>query len=300
MAASHPTLSGAFTALVTPFNDAGEIDVPAYEALVERQIAGGISGLVPCGTTGETPTLTEQEQAELIKLTVNFAKGRVPVYAGTGSFSTKKTIEACKRALDAGATGVMVVMPYYSKPTQEGLVQHIVTVAKAAGDAPVILYNIPGRTGIDLLPDATERICEAAPNVIASKEATGNVLRCQELKRRLGERLTVLSGDDSLTVAMMAVGAKGVISVTSNVYPDKVSEIVALALAGKFGEALARQFEILPVHDAMFIEANPGPVKTVAALQGHMSAAVRLPLVPVTDATQAKLAAVIARFEGRS
>jgi 4-hydroxy-tetrahydrodipicolinate synthase len=290
------TLQGAFTALVTPFDGAGEIDQGAFDALVERQIHGGIAGLIPCGTTGETPTLTEEEQVLLVRRAVAVSRGRVPVYAGTGSFSTKKTIEASRRAFAAGATGVMVVMPYYSKPTQEGLFQHIVAVAKAV-DGPVILYNVPGRTSVDLGVETTERICAAAANVVATKEATGNVLRCQELKRRLGDRLTVLSGDDALTLPMMAVGASGVISVTSNVYPDRVSALVRLALEGRFAEARALHFRLLPVHDAMFIEANPGPVKAAAAHKGWMTEATRGPLVPVSEATRVKVGEALARFE---
>jgi 4-hydroxy-tetrahydrodipicolinate synthase len=287
---------GAYTALVTPFTEAGEVDWGAFEALVERQVVGGIAGLVPCGTTGETPTLTDAEQVELVRRAVVVAGKRAPVIAGTGSFSTKKTIEASRRALEAGASAVMVVMPYYSKPTQEGLVQHTVAVA-AAVEAPVVLYNIPGRTGIDLLPEATERICEKAANVVATKEATGNVLRCQELKRRLGDRLTVLSGDDALTLPMMAVGAAGVISVTRNFFPAQVSELTRLVLAGDMAAARRLHFAMLPVHDAMFIEANPGPVKAACALKGWMRDTVRLPLVAPTEATRTRLAEALRAFE---
>jgi 4-hydroxy-tetrahydrodipicolinate synthase len=290
-------LQGAYTALVTPFTAEGDVDLGAFEALVERQIAGGISGLVPCGTTGETPTLTDDEQVELVRRAVKVSAGRVPVIAGTGSFSTKKSIEASKRALEAGASAVMVVMPYYSKPTQEGLVQHVTAVAAAVGGAPVVLYNIPGRTGVDLGPEATERICEKAANVVATKEATGNVLRCQDLKRRLGDRLAVLSGDDGLTLPMMAVGAAGVISVSSNVYPGPVSEVVRLALAGDFAAARRRHLALLPVHDAMFLEANPGPVKAACAWKGWMRADVRLPLVAASEGTRSKLEAILGAYE---
>ncbi len=295
---SYPKLENAFTAIVTPFTAGGaEVDVPALEALVERQIAGGISGLVPCGTTGETPTLTDAEQIEVIERTCEVARGRALVFAGTGSFSTKKTVEASKRAVEAGVTGVMVVMPYYNKPTQDGLVAHVKAVASAVA-CPIILYNIPGRSGIDLSVEATLRIVDACPNVIATKEATGNVLRAQELKRRLGDRLTVLSGDDSLTLAMMAVGAAGVISVTSNLYPAEVGEVTRLANDGRWKDALAAHQRLLPVHDAMFLEANPGPVKAAAEAKGHMLGAVRLPLVAPSEATREKLRATIRAFEG--
>src|SRR4051812_35430803 len=224
-------LSGTYTAIVTPFTPDGDaVDHAALEALVEAQIAGGVSGLVPCGTTGESPTLAEEEQQDVVKRVVTVARGRVPVLAGTGSFSTKKSIAASKAALAAGADGVMIVMPYYNKPSQDGLREHVLAVARAV-PCPIVLYNVPGRSVVDLSADTTARICESAANVFALKDASGNVLRCQELKRGLGDRLTVLSGDDGLTLPMMAVGASGVISVSSNVRPREVSEVTRLALA---------------------------------------------------------------------
>jgi 4-hydroxy-tetrahydrodipicolinate synthase len=292
------SLRGAFTALVTPFTRSGEaVDEAAYAALVEAQIAGGVAGLVPCGTTGEAPTLDDDEQAALVKRTVEIARGRVPVVAGTGSFSTKKTVAATERALGAGAAGVMVVMPYYSKPSQEGLYRHVLAVARAASGAPVVLYNIPGRTQVDLDVESTLRILEAAPNVVGLKDATGNVLRCQELKRRAGARLAVLSGDDGLTVAMMAVGAEGVISVTSNVYPAEVARVVGHALAGRWAEARDAHFRLVPVHEAMFFEPNPAVAKAVLARQGRMNATLRLPLVEATGGAIERAMAAIERFE---
>ncbi len=205
-----------------------------------------MSGLVPCGTTGETPTLTDEEQVQ-DRRAVSLAKGRVPVLAGTGSFSTKKTILASKAALAAGADGVMVVMPYYNKPSQEGLRQHVLAIAKAVS-APVVLYNVPGRSVVDLSAETTARICEGAPNVVGLKDATANVLRCQELKRTLGDRLAVLCGDDGLTVPMMSVGASGVISVTSNVRPREVSEVTRAVPRGRSAGARAKHFALLPLH----------------------------------------------------
>ncbi|KYF60063.1 4-hydroxy-tetrahydrodipicolinate synthase, partial [Sorangium cellulosum] len=238
-------LSGTLTALVTPFTPDGEaVDFQALDALVEAQIAGGVSGLVPCGTTGESPTLTEAETTAVVRRVVEAARGRAPVIAGTGSFSTKKTIDASRAALAAGADGVMIVMPYYSKPSQDGLREHLLAVAKAVS-APIVLYNIPGRTGVDLSAETTERVCAAAPNVVAIKDATGHVLRCQELARRLGDRLTVLCGDDALTVAMMALGAKGVISVTSNVLPRETSAVTRKFLAGDLAGARAAHLSLL-------------------------------------------------------
>jgi len=290
-------LSGTFTAIVTPFGPDGEsVDLAALDALVEAQIAGGVSGLVPCGTTGEAPTLTDEEQITVIARTVKIAAGRVPVLAGTGTFSTKKTIAASKAALAAGADGVMVVMPYYNKPSQDGLREHAVAVARAV-PCPVVLYNIPGRSVVDLGADATARICEAAPNVVGLKDATGNVLRCQELKRRLGDRLAILCGDDALTLPMMSVGAGGVISVSANVRPREVSEVTRLALAGDWHGARAAHLALLELHASMFIEPNPAPAKAALALAGTMSASVRLPLVPAGEALRRQLAEVLARLE---
>jgi len=291
---SHP-LSGTHTALVTPFKDDGSVDVAAFEKLVEAQLAGGVSGLVPCGTTGESPTLDDDEQLDLVKRCVAAARGKAKVIAGTGSFSTKKTIAASIAAEKAGADAVMVVVPYYSKPTQEGLFQHFVAVAKAVS-CPVVLYNVPGRTALDLSADTLLRIMEAAPNVSATKEATNNVLRAQELVRRSEGRLTVLSGDDALTLPMISVGAQGVISVTSNVLPGHVSRVTKLALAGKWEEARAAHFALLPVHEVMFVEANPGPVKAAMAARGLPSENVRGPLAPISQASRTKVLEVVKTF----
>jgi 4-hydroxy-tetrahydrodipicolinate synthase len=283
------SLNGTWTALVTPFTHGGEaVDFDALSALVEAQIAGGVSGLVPCGTTGEAPTLTDDEQHAVVARVVEAARKRVPVFAGTGSFSTKKTIAASKAALAAGADGVMIVMPYYNKPSQDGLREHTLAVARSI-DAPIILYNIPGRSVVDLTAETTEQICSAAANVVAIKDATGNVLRCQELKRRLGERLTVLCGDDGLTVPMMAAGASGVISVASNVLPKRVSEVTTRALAGDFKGALAAHLALLEFHGLLFVEPNPAPAKALLAHLGRMKQDVRLPLVVASEGTRRKL-----------
>jgi 4-hydroxy-tetrahydrodipicolinate synthase len=290
-------LTGTFTALVTPFTPDGDaVDFAAFDALVEAQIAGGVTGLVPCGTTGEAPTLTDEEQLAVIKRTVAVAKGRVPVLAGTGSFSTKKTIAASKAAVAAGADGVMVVMPYYNKPSQDGMREHVLAVARAVS-CPIVLYNIPGRSVVDLSADTTEKICAAAPNVVGLKDASGNVLRCQELKRRLGERLTILSGDDGLTLPMMSVGASGVISVSSNVRPREVSEVTRRALAGDWSGARAAHLALLELHGLMFVEPNPAPAKAALAAAGKMSPAVRLPLVPASEGLTRQITEAIARLE---
>jgi 4-hydroxy-tetrahydrodipicolinate synthase len=273
---------------------AGAIDVEALDRLVEDQIEGGVSGLVPCGTTGEAPTLTDAEQIEVIRRVVQRARGRVPILAGTGSFSTKKSVSASRAAVEAGADGVMIVMPYYNKPSQDGMCAHVLEIARSV-DVPVVLYNIPGRSVVDLAPETTERICAQAKNVVGMKEATGNVLRCQELVRRLGDRLTVLSGDDALTLPMMAVGAKGVISVTSNVLPAQTSRVTRLALEGRFHEAKAAHFELLELHGLLFVEPNPAPAKAALALMGKMSPAVRGPLVPCSEALTGRLQEALGR-----
>jgi 4-hydroxy-tetrahydrodipicolinate synthase len=288
---------GTFTAIVTPFSPDGEVvDFAALDALVEAQIQGGVSGLVPCGTTGEAPTMTDEEQAQVIARVAGIAKGRVPVLAGTGTFSTKKTIAASKAALAAGADGVMVVMPYYNKPSQEGLRQHVLAIAKAV-PAPIVLYNIPGRSVVDLSAETTARICEQAANVVALKDATGNVLRCQELKRLLGDRLAVMSGDDGLTLPMMSVGASGVISVTSNVRPREVSEVTRRFLDGDLEGARKQHFALLPLHGLLFVEPNPAPAKAALAAAGKMSPSVRLPLAPASEGLAKQIAAALARLD---
>jgi 4-hydroxy-tetrahydrodipicolinate synthase/4-hydroxy-tetrahydrodipicolinate reductase len=243
--ARHMSLrfEGTFTALVTPFKDDLSIDWDAFDKLVEGQVAGGVQGIVPCGTTGESPALDHEEQLELVKRCVKLAKGKCIVLAGTGTNSTRSTINGSQAAARAGADAVMVVVPYYNKPTQEGLRQHYLEVA-AAVDVPVVVYNIPGRTGIDLTTDTLARICEKAPNVVAVKEATGNVLRAQEIVRTIGSRISVLSGDDALTLPMISIGARGVISVTSNLYPAEVAKTTRLALDGKWDDARRARHDV--------------------------------------------------------
>ena len=291
------SLSGAYTALVTPFSpDGSEVDFVAFEKHLEAQIEGGITGLVPCGTTGEVPTLSEAEQFELIARSKRVAKGRAVVLAGTGSNNTKKSIEGAKAAVEAGADAVMIVMPYYSKPTQEGLFQHVCAIAKSVS-VPIVLYNIPGRSVVELSVDSSLRVLDACPNVIGFKDATGNVLHCQELISRAKRPISILSGDDALTVPMMSVGARGVISVTSNVYPRQVSDMVSDALAGRFAEAGQKQIALFAVNKAMFSEASPAPAKAAAALKGRMHTSVRLPIVEASAECRARLSAVMAAYE---
>jgi 4-hydroxy-tetrahydrodipicolinate synthase len=294
---SPTRLAGAYTALVTPFTEDGSaVDLDALEWLIEAQLAAGISGLVACGTTGESPTLTEAEQKLVIERTVKTARGRVPVIAGAGSFSTQKTIKTAETALEAGADGVMIVMPYYNRPTQAGLIEHVAHVAQAV-KAPVVLYNIPARTGVDLGIEATEAIAGRASNVIGIKDATGNVLRCQEIVRRLGDRLAVMCGDDALTLAMMACGARGLISTSSNLFPKPVADTCRLCLAGEWNEARRVHLAMLPVYEAMFIEASPAPVKFALSQRGRIKGTVRLPLVAASEAARAKIVETVKRYE---
>lgn len=269
-------LRGAFTALVTPFRD-GEVDEKALRDLVERQIASGIDGLVPCGTTGESVTLRGDEPARVMRAVVEQARGRVPVVAGAGSNATDKTIALSRTAREAGVDGLLLVCPYYNKPTQAGLEAHFRAVL-AEVPMPAVLYNVPGRTGSDLSADTVERLTDV-PHVIGLKEATGNILRTQEVVRRCGDRLAVLSGDDALTLGILAVGGTGVISVTSNLAPKEVADVCRLWREGETAESRRLHQRLLPVHDALFIEANPGPVKLAMADAGFLAPEIRLPLV---------------------
>jgi 4-hydroxy-tetrahydrodipicolinate synthase len=278
-------LEGTYTALVTPFSEqAGQpIDWGAFDALIEAQVGGGVAGVVPCGTTGECATLTPEEHRRVIERTVDRVKGRVQVIAGTGSNSTREAVGLSKDAERAGADAVMVIVPYYNRPSQEGLYLHFVEVARSVS-LPVVVYNVPARTGVDLTADTLARIAQAAPNVVAVKEATGNVLRAQQIARVLGDRMIVLSGDDGLTLPMIAVGARGVVSVTSNLLPADVVGATRLALEGRVDEARHAHLRLLVVHEAMFVEASPTPVKAALAMSGVMEATVRPPHAPCSEA----------------
>jgi 4-hydroxy-tetrahydrodipicolinate synthase len=290
-------IEGTYTAIVTPFRDepGQPIDWDALDALLDAQVAGGVTGVVPCGTTGETPTLTHDEDQAIIERTVERVKGRIQVVAGTGSNSTHEAVKASQAAERAGVDAVMVVVPYYNRPTQEGLYRHFVEVARSV-KLPVVVYNIPGRTGTDLAPETLARIAEAAPNVVATKEATGNVLRAQKIVQTMGAKMIVLSGDDALTLPMCAVGARGVISVTSNVLPAEVSGATKLALHGPADEARRAHLALLPVHEAMFLEASPAPVKGALAMRKMMRDVVRPPMAPCTEGTRKAVAAALEAY----
>jgi 4-hydroxy-tetrahydrodipicolinate synthase len=287
-------IEGTYTAIVTPFRDeAGQpIDWAALDALIDAQVEGGVAGIVPCGTTGESPTLSHEEHAQVVERAVKRANKRIQVIAGAGSNSTREAVDLVQHAERAGADAVMVIAPYYNKPTQEGLYRHFVEVASKTR-LPVIAYNVPGRTVVDLLPETLARICGAAPNVVAIKEATGNVVRAQRIVQTMGDRIVVLSGDDSLTLPMVACGARGVISVTSNVLPAEVTRATRLAIEGRMEDARKAHLALLPVHDAMFIEASPAPVKAALAHRGVMKDAVRSPIVPASEGARAAITAAL-------
>jgi 4-hydroxy-tetrahydrodipicolinate synthase len=290
-------LRGALTALVTPLSaDGSSIEIGALERLISTQLEAGIGGLVACGTTAETPTLTPEEQREVIKTVVRLAKGKVPVVAGAGNNDTLDSINLARTAVEAGADAVMVVMPYYNKPSQEGMVRHVQAIAGAV-DVPVVIYNIPGRTIVDLSVESTLRIADTCKNVVAVKDATGKLDYAMDLLSRAGNRLTLLCGDDPLTVPMMSVGATGVISVTSNLLPGAVQKVTELMLAGDTKTALREHLRLLPVHRSLFIEPNPQPVKAALAARGAMKASVRLPLVEASNDTRDKVIAALSAYE---
>ncbi|HTU60993.1 MAG TPA: 4-hydroxy-tetrahydrodipicolinate synthase [Polyangiales bacterium] len=283
--------AGALTALVTPFRD-DRIDEKALRALVSDQIDHGIDGLVPSGTTGESASLSAEEYAQLLRIVIEEARGRVPVIAGAGAASTAHSIELCKVAQKLKADGVLIVVPYYYKPSQEGLYAHYAAIAKATS-LPIVLYNIPGRCGVDLAVSTLARIAEL-PSVVAIKEATGNVLRSSEIAARFGDRFTILSGDDALTLAIMSVGGHGVISVASNVAPGEVSKQVDLFRAGDLAGARAQHQRLLPLYEALFVESNPGPVKAALAMRAAIKAEIRLPFVLPTEASEQRIRSALA------
>jgi 4-hydroxy-tetrahydrodipicolinate synthase len=286
---------GTFTALVTPFRN-GEIDFVAFEKLLEKQIAAGINGVIAIGTTGESPTLSHEERESVIRKCVEMVQGRCAVLAGTGSYSTRDAVEATKRAEALGANGALVVAPYYNKPSQEGLFRHFKEVANATS-LPILLYNIPGRCGVDIGADTVLRLAEACRNIISIKEAGGSVDRVSELCGRLPEAFTILSGDDSLTLPFMSVGAAGVVSVASNLIPSEVSALVAAYECGNVSGATKLHRQLFPLFKDLFIEPNPVPIKTALAWRGLMSAECRLPLCEMTEANQARLRKTLEAFD---
>jgi 4-hydroxy-tetrahydrodipicolinate synthase len=286
---------GTFTALVTPFRNGG-IDTAALERLLEAQITAHIDGVVAIGTTGESPTLSHEERGAVIRRSVEIAKGRCIVLAGTGSYSTRDAVEATKAAESLGVDGTLLVAPYYNKPSQEGLFRHFKTIADATS-LPIMLYNIPGRCGVDINTDTVLRLATSCRNIVAIKEASGSVERVSELRGRLPEAFTILSGDDSLTLPFMSVGAAGVVSVASNLLPSEVSALVATYRRGETAAAEQLHRRLFPLFKDLFIEPNPVPVKTALGWRGLMSPECRLPLCEMGTANQNRLRKTLEAFE---
>jgi len=288
------TFEGSMTALATPFQN-GKLDEEAYRALIDRQVAGGTSGVLPIGTTGEAVTMTAQEREQTVRVAVAAAKGRVPVVAGAGSNSTAETIESVGRVRELGADGALIVTPYYNKPTQFGLLQHYRAIARAHPGFPLIAYNVPGRTGVDLLAETVMWLCDI-PEVVALKEATGSMPRAVDLVEKCGDRITLLSGDDFTVLPFIACGGKGVISVSSNVAPRMMADLVAAARAGEQEKARELQVRMNALHKVLFVESNPIPVKWALHLMGVFGPEIRLPLTPLSEPQAVKLKEELTRL----
>jgi 4-hydroxy-tetrahydrodipicolinate synthase len=284
-------LQGCGTALVTPFTDGAEVDYPALRALVEWQIAERIDFLVPCGSTGEAQTLDDSERERVVAAVVETAAGRVPVMAGATSNDTARAVAEARRMCRLGADYILTATPYYNKPTQAGLFRHFTAIADAS-TRPICLYNVPGRTAVNLQPAVTLQLAEH-PNVMGIKEASGDLAQVMQILRGRPERFAVLSGDDWLTLAIVAAGGDGLISVASNEMPGPMRALVHLMLAGDVEKARGWHYRLLPLMDANFLETNPAPVKAALALTGRIRNVLRLPLVPVTETTRTALAATL-------
>jgi len=283
--------TGTGTALVTPFLSDGSLDEPTLRSLVQRQLDAGINFLVPCGTTGESPTLSHAEHLRVVEITVELAKGKVPVLAGAGGYNTSEVIALARELKFLGADGILSVTPYYNKPTQEGLYQHFKAIA-AAVDLPIILYSVQGRTGVNIEPATVLRLSQIA-NIIGIKEASGNINQMGAILRQVPSDFLVLSGDDSLTFPLIALGGRGLISVASNEIPAEMTRLVQAALSGDFAEARRLHFRYLPLMDINFVESNPIPVKAAMAEMGLLQPSWRLPLVAPKAENRERIRAVL-------
>lgn len=288
--------TGCGTALVTPFTAGGEVDYTGVRMLARRQIDAGIHFLVPCGTTGETPTLTGPERLRIVETVADEAAGRIPVLAGAGGYNTHDVIHAAQQMRDAGADGLLSVTPYYNKPTPEGLFQHYRAVAEAAR-LPIIVYNVPGRTGVNVDPATLARLA-TIPGIIGVKEASGNMAQICEIRRALPDAFLVLSGDDALTLPVMAVGGNGIISVASNGLPAEMVQMVELAERGDVASARQLHTALMPFMTVNFIEANPIPIKAAMAMLGLLEEHYRLPMVPPGEASRARIGATLSSVQG--
>jgi len=286
-------IKGSIVAIVTPFKN-GKLDEKALSELIEWHIAEGTNAIVPCGTTGESATLDYEEHYRVIEVTIKVVNGRIPVIAGTGANSTDETIMMTRKAKEMGADAVLLVAPYYNKPTQEGLYRHYKAVAEAV-DIPQVLYNVPGRTAVNILPETVARLAEIK-NIVAIKEATGNMAQVSELLRLCGDRITVISGDDFTTFSLMLLGGKGTISVSANVAPRDVSDMCRALLEGNIDEARKLHFKLEPLNKGMFIETNPIPVKTALVLMGKIHEEMRLPLCEMSSGNRDKLKNILTNY----
>lgn len=285
-------LRGCATALVTPFTSEGEIDEAALTRLIEYQLAGGVKLLVPCGTTGESATMTEEEDQRVIKRAIELARGRAHVIAGTGSNSTAVAIQNSKIAEAMGADALLVVAPYYNKPTQQGLYAHFRAVSEAVA-TPIVIYNVPGRTSCNISAETTLRLARDCDNIVAIKEASGNLAQIMEILRDRPEDFRVLSGDDAMTFPMIALGGDGLISVASNEAPELMARMVHLALEGNWDEARALHYRLMPLMEVNFVESSPGPVKAGLAMMNLIGENYRLPMVPIQESSRAQLRLVL-------
>jgi len=290
---SSVAFKGVYTALLTPFKD-GKVDEKAFQSFVQWQIGEGIHGLVPCGTTGESPTLSHEEHKRVVALCVEVAAGKVPVMAGTGSNSTDEAIMLTQHAKKAGADGALVVAPYYNKPTQEGIFQHYKAIAESC-DLPIIIYNIPGRSVINISDDTLARLSEV-PNIAGVKDATADLARVYTLRSKLKKPLQLLSGEDMTAIAFNASGGHGCISVTSNIMPKRCAEIQEATLSGDYKKALELNDPLVPLHNIMFCETSPAPVKFAASLMGKCQADVRLPLVGLQEESKQQITQVLKKL----
>jgi 4-hydroxy-tetrahydrodipicolinate synthase len=284
---------GSFVAIVTPFKN-GEVDASALRELIEFHILNGTNGIVPCGTTGESATLSHAEHEEVIRISVETCKGRIPVLAGTGSNATQEAIELTLRAQKIGANGALLITPYYNKPTQEGLFQHFSAVAKET-DIPIILYNVPSRTSINMLPSTVARL-SSVNNIVGIKEASGSLVQVSEIIDLCGPDFEVISGEDPLTWPILAIGGKGVISVTANLVPNKFAKLVDAARTGDVETAKALHYELLKLNDIMFVETNPIPVKSALALMDRIQNEFRAPLCPPSEESLSQLKTVLKAY----
>ena len=277
---------GSFVALVTPFKN-GKIDEEALKNIIEFQVSNGTNGIVPCGTTGESATLSVEEHNQVVEITVQAVNGRIPVIAGSGSNSTGEAIKLTRHAKEVGANAALHITPYYNKPTQEGLYQHFKKIAGEV-DIPIILYNVPSRTSVNMLPETTARLAEIK-NIVGIKEATGNLQQISETIKLCGDNFSVISGDDANTLPIIAAGGNGVISVTANIAPEKISALCKSCLEGNFSDARKLHYELLDLNNIMFIETSPVPVKTSLSLMGKITGELRLPLTPLSESSLSKL-----------